>query len=171
MDMVDSGLGFFQVPYHPKQTLQRLQILNLGGYILKVIYHSIAYSTRQKVFVPPAVSVGLLWIYNVTILIIEYDQMEGVSAGINAPWLTEWSVRNGGTLRESSVWLRRPPYKNECLMHVLCTLTLLQGSHGGSGSDAHLSHPPHIAAHHIHEYQVDIQWFSMLLGGFCKTGK
>jgi len=38
----------------------------------------------------------------------EYDQMEGVSAGINAPWLTEWSVRNGGTLRESSVWLRRP---------------------------------------------------------------
>ena len=37
-------------------------------------------------------------------------------------------------------------------MHVLCTLTLLQGSHGGSGSDAHLSHPPHIAAHHIHEW-------------------
>ena len=54
-------------------------------------------------------------------------------------------------------------------MHVLCTLTLLQGSHGGSGSDARLSHLPHIAAHLLDEYQVDIQWFSMLLGGFCKT--
>jgi len=52
--------GVINSAYHPKQTLQRLQILNLGGYILKVIYHSIAYSTRQKVFVPPAVTVGLL---------------------------------------------------------------------------------------------------------------
>jgi hypothetical protein len=30
-----------------------------------------------------------------------------------------------------------------------------------SGSDARLSHHPHIAAHHIHEYQVDIRWFSV----------
>jgi len=37
----------------------------------------------------------------------EYDRMEGVSAGIDAPWLTGWSVRNGGTLWESSVWRRQ----------------------------------------------------------------
>ena len=70
---------------------------------------------------------------------------------------------------QTHVFLRRPPYKNECLMHVLCTLTLLQGSPGGSGSDAHLSHHPHIVTHLFHEYHVAIPWFSMLLGGFCKT--
>ena len=45
----------------------------------------------------------------------EYDRMEGVSEWLGVSlestfgfFLTEWSVRNGGTLRESSVWLRRP---------------------------------------------------------------
>jgi hypothetical protein len=33
--------------------------------------------------------------------------------------------------------------------------------HGRSGSDERLSHHPHIAAHYIHEYQVDIRWFSV----------
>jgi hypothetical protein len=33
--------------------------------------------------------------------------------------------------------------------------------HGRSGSDARLRNHPYIAAHHIHEYQVDIRWFSV----------
>ena len=37
-------------------------------------------------------------------------------------------------------------------MHVLCASTWLLGLHGCSGSDVQLSHPPHIATHHIHEY-------------------
>jgi hypothetical protein len=38
--------------------------------------------------------------------------------------------------------------------------------HGGSGSDARLSHHPHIVTHLLHEYQVDIQWFSVPLCRF-----
>jgi hypothetical protein len=43
-------------------------------------------------------------------------------------------------------------------MQILCASTLFLGSHGGSGSNVQLRHPPHIATHHIHEYQFDIQW-------------
>ena len=46
-------------------------------------------------------------------------------------------------------------------MHVLCASTLLLGSHGGSGLVVHSSHPPHIATHHIHEYQISIRWISV----------
>jgi hypothetical protein len=62
---------------------------------------------------------------------------------------------------QTNVFLRRPLYKNECLMHVLCASTWLMASHGRSGSDVRLSHHPHIAAHDIHEYQVEIRWFSV----------
>jgi len=53
------------------------------------------------------------------------------------------------------------------VMHVLCASTWLLGSHGGSGSEARLSHHPHIAAHLLHEYQVDIRWISVPSRRFC----
>ncbi len=66
-------------------------------------------------------------------------------------------------------FLRRLSYKNERHMHVLCSSTWLLGSHGGACSDAHPSHPPHIATHHIHQYQVDIRWVSVPSRRFCGT--
>ncbi len=51
----------------------------------------------------------------------------------------------------------------DCLMHVLCASTWLLGLHGGSGSYVQSSHPSHITAHHIHEYQAGIRWISLPL--------
>jgi hypothetical protein len=47
-------------------------------------------------------------------------------------------------------------------MHISCALKITVASHGGAGLVIHLGHPPHLLTHHIHKYQVDIQWISIL---------
>jgi hypothetical protein len=51
---------------------------------------------------------------------------------------------------------------NEHLMYISCASRTVLASHGGAGLVVHSSHSPHLLTHHIHEYQVDILWISML---------
>jgi hypothetical protein len=55
----------------------------------------------------------------------------------------------------------------EHLMHISCASTIVTALHGGAGLVIHLGHLPHLLTHHIHEYQVDIKWISILQCSFC----
>jgi hypothetical protein len=47
-----------------------------------------------------------------------------------------------------------------------CASVSLQALHGGSCSFVDSGYPPHLFTQHIHEYHVNIPWFSMPLLGF-----
>jgi hypothetical protein len=62
---------------------------------------------------------------------------------------------------ERYVFLRRPWYENDSLIHVLCASSQLWGLHGGAVLVDHSGHSPLTLTHLIHEYHDDIPWNSV----------
>ncbi len=60
------------------------------------------------------------------------------------------------TKDERYVFLRRPWYENDSLIHVLCASSQLWGSHGGAVLLDHSGHSPLTLTHLIHEYIMTI---------------